>query len=297
MVRNSYNYNFNVSIGSKWTRTIMFLIIANASVFIIQLLFSTLSNYWTSNHIELITEISLSNLSLQPWYSPAPNIFTKLFWLYPSDAIGKFWIWQLVSYMFLHSLSDPWHLIFNMLVLWMFGSEVERAMGRQKFLLLYFTAGVFAGLCCCLFTPNHPIVGASGAIFAIEVAFAMYYPNSTVFFLFFPVKAKYLVMIFAAFTIINCLIPKSGHTAHFAHLGGLVYGFLFVRYSSSVQVFFSERHLRRQSREVEANELLQGKVDKILEKVHSNGMSSLTRKERAFLNNASKLYRKKQEGI
>lgn len=296
MRRYYHNNNFNVAIGSKWTRTIMILILVNAGVFLIQLLFSTLSNYWVSNQVELMNQPA-ANLPLLPWYYPAPNVFSKLFWLYPPDAIGNFWIWQLVSYMFLHSISDPWHLIFNMLVLWMFGSEVEKAMGTKKFLLLYFTAGVFAGVCCCLFTPNNPIVGASGAIFAIEVAFAMFFPNSMVFFYFFPIKAKYLVMLFAAFTIINCILPKSGHVAHFAHLGGLLYGFLFIKYSSGITVMFKNWAERKKLNASREHENLQEKVDLILEKVHKDGMASLTRKERAFLNNASKLYRQKREGI
>lgn len=75
-----------------------------------------------------------------------------------------------------------------MLVLWMFGSEVEKVLGQKKFLTLYFTAGIFAGICCCIFTPKVPILGASGAIFAIEVAFAMYFPNSMVIFYFFPIR-------------------------------------------------------------------------------------------------------------
>ncbi len=273
----------------------MILIMVNAAVFLIQLLFSTLSNYWTVNHEGLMQQMATDGLPLQPWYYPAPNIFSKLFWLYPPDAIGNFWIWQLVTYMFLHSLTDPWHLIFNMLVLWMFGSEVERVMGTRRFLSLYFTAGVFAGICCCVFTPNNPIVGASGAIFAIEVAFAMYFPNSTVIFYFFPIKAKYLVGLFAGFTVLNCLLPKTGNVAHFAHLGGLVYGFLYVRYSASLNNLLKNWVVNRQKKAEMEEENLQQKVDKILEKVHREGMASLTKKERAYLNNASKIYREKKE--
>ena len=294
MSRHSYGNNFNLSIGGKWTRTIMILIIANVSVFLIQLLFSTLSNYWSTSHVELLAISPLGETPLQPWYYPAPNIFTKLFWLYPPDTIGKVWIWQMVTYTFLHSITDPWHLIFNMLVLWMFGSEVERALGTKKFLSLYFTAGIFAGICCCIFTPNNPILGASGAIFAIEVAFAMYYPNNIVIFYFFPIKAKYLIMLFASFTIINCLIPKGGDVAHFAHLGGLLYGFLFVRYSSSVNELITTWGRRRQFKEITEREDLQERVDSILEKVHREGMSNLTKKERSFLNNASKIYKQKR---
>jgi len=229
---------------------------------------------------------------MQPWFYPASDKFTKLFWLYPSDAIGHLWLWQFFTYMFLHSTTDPWHLIFNMLALWMFGSEVEKTLGTRRFLALYFTAGIFAGICCCLFTPWNPIVGASGAIFAVEVAFAMYYPNSTVIFYFFPMKAKYLVMAFAGITIFNCVVPKSGNVAHFAHLGGIVYGFLFVRYSYRVVEYLKKWEVRQREKEMVKEQELRSKVDDILEKVNRHGLQNLTRKERNFLKSASRKYKK-----
>lgn len=298
MGRRYFGNNHNMSIGGRWSRTILILVIANVSVFLIQLIFATLSNYWTAvGSAGPLTIPLLNETPLHPWYYPAPNAFSKIFWLYPPDTIGNVWIWQLASYMFLHSMTDPWHLIFNMLVLWMFGNEVERAMGRRRFLWLYFTAGIFAGICCCIFTPDRPILGASGAIFAIEVAFAMYFPNSVIIFFFFPIRAKYLVMLFASFTVINCLLPKGGDVAHFAHLGGLLYGYLFVRYASSVSDLMRSWLQKQQYREVRDQKQLQLRVDKILEKVHKNGMGSLTRKERSFLKDASKIYKQKKEGV
>ena len=196
--------------------------------------------------------------------------------------------------MFLHSIHDPWHIVINMLALWMFGSEVERAMGTKKFLTMYFTAGVFAGIFCCIFTPNNPILGASGAIFAIEIAFAMFFPNTTVIFFIFPIKAKYLIMIFVGITIFNCLMPAGGNVAHFAHLGGLLYGFLFVRYEPKFSNLLISWQVQQQEKEYKKEEELKRKVDQLLDKVNREGMKNLTRKERAFLRNASKQYRKTQ---
>ncbi|NUO07575.1 MAG: rhomboid family intramembrane serine protease [Candidatus Brocadia sp.] len=283
---------FGLNIGSKWTRMIMVLIIANVSVFMLQLLFSTVSMQWSPQVMNTLTGEQLGYPSTQPWYYPASDKFTKLFWLYPPDALGQLWLWQFFTYMFLHSTTDPWHLIFNMLGLWMFGSEVERVLGPRRFLTLYFTAGIFAGICCCIFTPGTPILGASGAIFAIEVAFAMYFPNSTVIFYFFPMKAKYLVMIFAGITIFNCVIPKSGNIAHFAHLGGLVYGFLFVRYSYRVTGYLKKWQFYQQEKELMKDQELRAKVDEILDKVNREGMRNLTWRERSFLRSASKRYKK-----
>ncbi len=284
-----------MNIGSKWTRIIMVLIIANVSVFVLQLLFSTVSLQWSPQLMNALTDEQLSRSSAYPWYYPASDKFTKLFWLYPPDALGHLWLWQFVTYMFLHSTTDPWHLIFNMLGLWMFGSEVERVLGSRRFLTLYFTAGIFAGICCCVFTPGTSILGASGAIFAIEVAFAMYFPNSTVIFYVFPIKAKYLVMIFAGLTIFSCIIPRSGNVAHFAHLGGLVYGFLFVRYSCRVGEYLRKWQVRQQEKELMKDQELRDKVDEILDKVNREGLRNLTWRERNFLKNASKRYKKNKE--
>ena len=278
---------FGLNIGSKWTRLVMMLIIANVGVFMFQLLFSTISP-----QLPPLPVNSLSEAPALPWHYPASDKFTKMFWLYPADAIGNLWFWQFFSYMFLHSTTDPWHLIFNMLVLWMFGSEVEKVLGQKKFLTLYFTAGIFAGICCCIFTPKTPILGASGAIFAIEVAFAMYFPNSMVIFYFFPIRAKYLVMIFASITVFNCITPRGGNIAHFAHLGGLVYGFLFVRYSSRVVDYLKLCQIRQQEKELRKDMELREKVDEILDKVNREGLHNLTWRERNILKTASKKYKR-----
>ncbi len=286
-----YKPGFGVTIGSKWTRVIMILIIVNVTVFIVQLLFSTISSQWGVPTMGMSPETDgvVHHVAL------GPDRFTTLFWLYQPLAIGKLWLWQLVTYMFLHSVSDPWHIIFNMLVLWMFGSEVEKAMGTRRFLTMYFTAGIFAGIFGCLFTPNNPILGASGAIFAVEIAFAMFYPNATIIFFVFPIKAKYLVTIFAGITVFNCLMPTGGNVAHFAHLGGLLYGFLFIRYEPRFTNFIISRQNQQKENEYRKEEEVRKVVDALLDKVNRTGMKGLTRRERSYLKNASKRYRKMRD--
>jgi len=286
-----YKPGFGVTIGSKWTRVIMILIIVNVTVFIVQLLFSTISSQWGVPTMGMSpdTDGVVHHVKL------GPDRFTTLFWLYQPLAIGKLWLWQLVTYMFLHSVSDPWHIIFNMLVLWMFGSEVEKAMGTRRFLTMYFTAGIFAGIFGCLFTPNNPILGASGAIFAVEIAFAMFYPNATIIFFVFPIKAKYLVTIFAGITVFNCLMPTGGNVAHFAHLGGLLYGFLFIRYEPRFTNFIISRQNQQKENEYRKEEEVRKVVDALLDKVNRTGMKGLTRRERSYLKNASKRYRKMRD--
>lgn len=289
-----YKPEFGISLGSKWTKVIMILIITNVSIFIIQLLFSTINSQWDSSIVTTTPESILDD-NVTHQIKSGPDRFTSLFWFYPPYAIGKLWLWQFITYMFLHSIYDPWHIIINMLVLWMFGSEVERAMGTKKFLTMYFTAGIFAGIFCCLFTPTTPILGASGAIFAVEIAFAMFFPNTTVIFYIFPIKAKYLVMIFAGITLFNCLMPTGGNVAHFAHLGGLLYGFLFIRYEPKFSNFLLSWQAQQQEKEYRKEEELKERVDMLLDKVNREGMKNLTRKERAFLKNASKRYKKMQD--
>ncbi len=266
----------------------MILIIANVSVFVIQLLFSSISSQWGGPFPETSFDGMAHRLNL------GPDQFTTIFWLYKPYAIGKIWLWQFVTYTFLHSVSSPWHIIFNMFVLWMFGSEVERAMGTRKFLTMYFTAGIFAGIFCCIFTPNVPIIGASGAIFAVEVAFAMFFPNTNIVLLFlpFPIKAKYLVMAFVGISVVGCFMP--GNISHVAHLGGILYGFLFVRYEPRVSNTILLWQNQQQEKEYKKDEDIKRHVDALLDKVNREGMKNLTRKERGFLRNASKRYKKKE---
>ncbi|MFQ5688555.1 MAG: rhomboid family intramembrane serine protease, partial [Candidatus Scalindua sp.] len=122
--------------------------------------------------------------------------------------------------------------------------------------------------------------------------FAMFFPNTTVIFYIFPIKAKYLVMIFAGITVFNCLMPTGGNVAHFAHLGGLLYGFLFIRYEPRFSNFLISWQNQQKKKEYQKGEEVKNGVDALLDKVNRTGMKSLTRRERSYLKNASKRYRK-----
>jgi len=137
--------------------------------------------------------------------------------------------YQLVTHMFAH--GGFFHLLFNMFVLWMFGSLLERAWGPKKFLIFYFVCGLAAGV-AHLALENSPAVGASGAIMGLFAAFAYLFPNTEliIFPIPMPVKAKYAVAIMAAFDLFGGVYPSGSNIAHFAHLGGLVMGFILVIY-------------------------------------------------------------------
>jgi membrane associated rhomboid family serine protease len=138
--------------------------------------------------------------------------------------------YQLVTHMFAHAPNNFFHILFNMYALWMFGSVLEKVWGPKRFLIFYLSCGLAAGVAQMLLT-NGAAVGASGAIMGLLAAFAYLFPNTEFFILPipFPIKAKYLVAIYAAIDLFGGLHPGgTDNIAHFAHLGGLVMGFILV---------------------------------------------------------------------
>lgn len=157
-----------------------------------------------------------------------------LFAITPEAVLRNFFIWQPVTYMFLH--GGIWHLIFNMLTLWMFGMQLENDWGTRQFLKYYFICGIGAGICIVLVNAlvgdrYTPTLGASGAIMGLLLAFGVLYPNQRVLMNFlFPIKAKYLVMIYAAVELWSTFGPNTG-VSSIAHLGGMVVGYVYLKAS------------------------------------------------------------------
>ncbi|HET7119398.1 MAG TPA: rhomboid family intramembrane serine protease [Hanamia sp.] len=150
---------------------------------------------------------------------------TKYLVLYPLGS-GLFSPYQLISCMFAH--GGFLHILFNMYALWLFGAPLERQWGGKKFLIFYFVCGIAAGLTELLFVSNAPSLGASGAIMGLLAAFAMSFPNVEFYILPipFPIKAKYLALIYAGIDVFGQFSGFGGNIAHFAHLGGLAMGFI-----------------------------------------------------------------------
>ena len=157
------------------------------------------------------------------------------FCLVPRSVLGSFAVWQLFTYMFLHSPLGFGHILINMLTLWMFGKDLETIWGTRRFLKFYFLCGVGAGVCVVvgnyLFgNPYTRTIGASGAIYGLLMAFGMTYPNSTVLFSFlFPIKAKYFVAIIGAIAFLSSFGANNG-VSNVAHLGGMAFGYFYLRY-------------------------------------------------------------------
>jgi len=160
---------------------------------------------------------------------------TVMLGLVPEYVIERFWIWQLGTYMFLH--GGLFHILFNMLALWMFGAELERIWGTRNFLKFYFVTGIGAGVLSVAFSLlpfaasqqlyKSDIIGASGAIYGLLLAYAMYFPDRPIYYMMlFPIPAKYFVMIVGAMAFLSA--PQS-RVSEAAHLGGLVIGYLYLR--------------------------------------------------------------------
>ena len=156
------------------------------------------------------------------------------FGLTPRLVVGGY-VWQLATYMFLH--AGVMHLIFNMLALWMFGVDLERRWGRTAFLRYYFVCGIGAGLTCFLvglLTMNSgqrlydtPTVGASGSIYGLLLAYAILFPHRIIYYFIFPIPVRVYVLI-AGLLVLYESSRGGGGVAHFAHLGGLIFGYLYL---------------------------------------------------------------------
>jgi len=161
--------------------------------------------------------------------------FLEYFALYPGMVLRVYGVYQLVTYMFLHSTRSILHIVFNMLILWMFGANLERTWGTRRFLQYYFLCGIGAGVCVVIGnviagTPGIPTIGASGAIYGVLLAFGVLFPDAIVLFSFlFPIKAKYFVMIIGAIAFFNSLAAPGSGVSHVAHLGGMLFGYLYLR--------------------------------------------------------------------
>jgi len=150
------------------------------------------------------------------------------------DAVGAFQPWQLVTYSFLH--GSFMHLFLNMLALFMFGSELERLFGRRRYLAYYFAAVLAAALTQIVVSTAtgsyYPTVGASGGVFGLLLAYGIYFPRRTIVLLFppIPMPAWLFVIVYAVVELYLGVTGTQAGVAHFAHLGGMVGGFLMLRY-------------------------------------------------------------------
>lgn len=157
----------------------------------------------------------------------------------PKAILEQLTVWQFVTYMFLH--GDVFHILFNMLLLWMFGTELERTWGTRFFTKYYFVTGIGAALITLLWGLSplpfasavyySTMIGASGAIYGVLLAYALYFPHREILMYFvFPIPAKYFVMIMGAIAFLSSVGSSGSGVAHTAHLGGLIVGYLYLKF-------------------------------------------------------------------
>ncbi len=206
-------YSFrSVTQFSVFPPVIKNLLIINALVFMAQLVYD---------------QVLVSWFGLWPLGSPYVN--------------AHFWPWQLVTYGFLHSTRGFTHIRFNMFALWMFGVQLENTWGSKRFAIYYFVCLIGAGFIQLIVAtlaangavPNiYPTVGASGAVFGILLAFGMIFPNQVIMLIFppIPMKAKWFVLGYGAIELFFAVSGTQAGVANFAHLGGMLFGFLLIMY-------------------------------------------------------------------
>ncbi len=264
----SSQYQFRFGPGFI-TPAVKYLLYANAGVFLLQLIFGDALIYW--------------------------------FGLHPRLFFHNFYIWQLVTYLFLH--GGFFHIFFNMLMLWIFGVEVEKEWGTIEFLRYYFISGIGAGIFHLIFQ-SSAVIGASGAVYGVLIAFVLLNPNRLLFVFPFPIflKAKYWAFIFVGISLIFG-ITGGDRIAHFAHLGGMAVGFLYYKIKTGWRLNYyfyqkkAEREAKKRVKEEIRRQKLRLEVDAILDKISEQGYDSLTEREIRTLKQASKLITRSDDEI
>ena len=173
---------------------------------------------------------------LQYLYGPT----TRLLGLFAFDVLNRGYVWQIVTYMFVHGSFT--HILFNMIGLFFFGIQLEKQMGSTEFLVFYLCTGIGTGLIALLLGMN--VVGASGAIYAVLLGFATYFPRSRIFVWFIPMPAPVAVGVFTLIAIFMQITGRMGGVAHLGHLAGIVLGYVYfvVRLGiNPIRVFLNRR--------------------------------------------------------
>ncbi len=204
--------------------------------------------------------------------------------------------WTIVTYMFLHAGIS--HILFNMVGLFFFGSRVEERLGSKRFVQLYFISGISGALLSVAFAPNAAIIGASAAVFGVMLAFAMFWPRDQILIWgIIPVQARWLVIITTAMAMYSGLGGSRGGVADFAHLGGYLGAWLFLRLIDPAKrvARFKASTIGKPSANVLTNwkqvdvtrvhEVNRDEVNRMLDKINLSGLASLTPQERLFLSN------------
>ncbi len=243
-----------------------------------------------------VTRLIIANVAIFAVQMIAPMLLSD-FAFVPRLALVR--PWTIVTYMFLH--GGLGHLFFNMLGLFFFGPSVEGRLGAKRFARLYFLAGIGGALLSFLLSPNAAIIGASGGVFGVSLAFAWFYPRAVIHvYGIIPVEAWLLVTIYGVMELLSGVGSVSSGIAHWAHLGGYAGAALYLwlgdryapnkRFKAKVAGVPSstEKVLKQNWKNVNldgVHQLSREEVNRILDKINAQGIASLTPEEKLFLSN------------
>lgn len=235
--------------------------------------------------IKILVSVNFGIFLLQT-VARTEGLFFPLFGLVPKMVWSEFMIWQPFTYLFFH--GGIWHVLINMFVLWMFGSELERIWGKGHFLKFYFVTGVGAGLVTMIFGLNSmtPIVGASGAVYGVLLAYGLTYPNRTVYLYgIIPIKSLWFVIGIGVIAFMSSFDNVS-QISHFTHLSGMMIGYLMlkrpVRFNDlwfTIRKRTLEYKIKHEEKKVSQHQAIEREIDRILDKINREGFDSLTEEE------------------
>jgi len=235
--------------------------------------------------IKILVSVNFGIFLLQT-VARTEGLFFPLFGLVPKLVWSEFMIWQPFTYLFFH--GGIWHLLINMFVLWMFGSELERLWGKEHFLKFYFVTGVGAGLVTMIFGLNSmtPIVGASGAVYGVLLAYGLTYPNRTVYLYgIIPIKSLWFVIGIGVIAFMSSFDNVS-QISHLTHLSGMMIGYLMlkrpIRFNDlwfTIRKRTLEYKIKHEEKKVSQHQEIEREIDRILDKINRDGFDSLTEEE------------------
>jgi len=250
--------------------------------------------------IKILVSVNFGIYILQS-VSGKEDVFFRLFGLVPSTFISDLMLWQPFTYLFFHapfySSVGISHVLLNMLGLWVFGRELEQAWGKTKFLRYYFTTGIGSGLITYFFqiSSDNPVIGASGAVYGILLAYGISYPNRMLYIWgLIPVRSMWLVIVMGSIAFFGLLGNADG-ISHVTHISGMLIGYVLIKKKWRLHdIWFAIRkktvefQVQRYEEKSIKKKMLQKDIDVILEKIQKVGFIGLSDKEKSKLYEASK---------
>ena len=221
----------------------------------------------------------------------------RLFGLVPKQIWSNLMLWQPFTYLFFHD-SNPWHVLMNMFVLWMFGTELERAWGKKNFIKYYFITGIGSGIITGCFSLNSmvPLIGASGAVFGIILAYGLIFPNRTIYLWgIFPIKSIVFVIFVGALSLFST-INSTSNVSHLTHLAGMFIGYIYLkrkwRFKTimfSLRKMIIEYQIQKEEKKAIFKKSVENDIDILLDKINRSGFDSLSSDEEKQLYENSKI--------